>query len=614
MQQSMDASPDEAPTQPGGIRIFGDYALKARCGRGAIGETFLALPLQGPHEGKSVCLKVLRADYEDDEGGRSAAIEALRHEARVTQRLVHPNIAALLDFGAYEDVWWTAFEYIEGANLAQVLARLPRNKGLAQQQVAYVGREVAKALACAHAQDVLHRDIKPQNIMVSGDGRVVLVDFGVAKVHASRARQFTMHVGTRGYWAPEQARGDVLSPATDIYALGLVMLEALTRQAVPRFRFVGGLRSWLARQAFYPSSRLRGVPGEMRPILRRCLHPDPRKRYDSAQALVEELHALAAPGETMVALARKRGRLGLPAVTEAFESSDGTGASSQTTDSDGGDGSTWRVESELAVAQRAVDAVPRLDPSYQDVVADLGRFALRKIMESSESQPPPSVWRQTGLNWLVGIVGVVIGAVWIPAVLKSDIHGGQSLAETAVGETRPGSGQSQVQARVGATQGPVQSPSPLQLPSVVVPALSLPAAQRGGDRTTKPGASDRSRVTTSATRVGRPAAKLASGSARAHKSQKRESASHRTSLQRAQVSAKETTRHVWVVIGAIPDGRVTVDGRDLGWAPVNVKLAKGKHRVVVRINGVREARWIEVGEESSEPFVFDLRTVSPNLH
>jgi serine/threonine-protein kinase len=196
-----------APLAPGSL--IGDYELMYELGRGAIGETFAAQVIAGPRNGQLVCLKVLAQEFRGARSAeRDAAVRYLRHEARVVSQLDHPNIARLLDSGVSGDVWYIAFELVDGANLSEVLA----HGALGAHHVMHLGLELSKALACAHERDVLHRDIKPSNILISTAGEVKLVDFGLAKVNAGAASQFSQHVGTPRYFAPEQIRGDRSRP------------------------------------------------------------------------------------------------------------------------------------------------------------------------------------------------------------------------------------------------------------------------------------------------------------------------------------------------------------------------------------------------------------------
>jgi serine/threonine protein kinase len=202
-----------APFAPGS-RI-GEYEVIRELSRGAVGETFAARAVGGPQEGQIVCLKVLAREFRGVRSAeREAAIKHLRHEARVVSQLDHPNIARLLDSGVAVDVWYLAFELVEGADLSAF-----RPDAFETDHVAHLGLELSKALACAHQRDVLHRDVKPSNILISKTGQVKLVDFGLAKLDAGAASQFSQHVGTPRYMraprSPERRMSSSLAQRAD---------------------------------------------------------------------------------------------------------------------------------------------------------------------------------------------------------------------------------------------------------------------------------------------------------------------------------------------------------------------------------------------------------------
>ncbi|HMI93343.1 MAG TPA: protein kinase, partial [Polyangiales bacterium] len=264
-------------------RTFGDYEIIEPLGRGSVGETFLAKALRGKLDQSVVCLKVLSSHYQSaDRAMRRAAIETLQHEAEVVAELHHPNIAALLDVGVHNDSSYLVFELVHGCNLLDVMAL---RFVLSAKHVAHIGLQVASALACAHGRDVVHRDVKPTNVLLSEAGEVKLVDFGLAKVRAAEASHFTQHVGTPRYWAPEQIRGEPLSPATDVFALGMVLYEAL----------VGVHPFYDDDPAVFRRNVIEATPVrpiseteeccELAAVLDLCLRADPAERFANGTAL-----------------------------------------------------------------------------------------------------------------------------------------------------------------------------------------------------------------------------------------------------------------------------------------------------------------------------------------
>ena len=271
---------------------FGDYVLLDILGQGGTGVAWRARARRGKHADSLVCLKIMGREFQAATGNRRReAIDSLRHEARVVSQLRHPNIARLLDSGAFNDVWFLAFELVEGATLGEVLTVQPLGDGLAPQHARRIGLEVAAALQCAHEHDVLHRDIKPNNILVGIDGQVKLVDFGLAKANARHAADFTVGVGTPRYRAPEQIREEPLGPATDIYALGLVLYELLATVHPFHDDDPVEFRKNVLRGVPQYDLRKLGVPEDLAAIIEGCLRSDPSQRFQSAAALQTALRS-----------------------------------------------------------------------------------------------------------------------------------------------------------------------------------------------------------------------------------------------------------------------------------------------------------------------------------
>lgn len=168
---------------------------------------------------RTVAVKILR-DTSADDAARFA------HEARLLAALDHPHIVRLLDAGVAEDRPWIVLELVEGTTLRDMMGETP----LDAETLTRVGRDIASALAHAHASGVVHRDVKPGNILIAADGTAKLTDFGIAKLADSTATMtLSGHtIGTAAYLSPEQVKGEKVTGAGDVYALGLVLLEALT--------------------------------------------------------------------------------------------------------------------------------------------------------------------------------------------------------------------------------------------------------------------------------------------------------------------------------------------------------------------------------------------------
>ncbi|MEZ6014667.1 MAG: serine/threonine-protein kinase [Planctomycetota bacterium] len=289
--------------------IVGDYSIVRRLGRGGMGDVFLARPVDG---GALVALKLLRRELSDDDDSRRRMLR----EAAALQHLDHPTIARFLAAGESDGLPYLVSEYIEGMSLAAAIraiegvppaelvgAHLGRSlelgetvppifEGRFEEAAARIAREVARALAHAHARGVVHRDVKPSNIMLLHDGRVVLVDFGLASLADSDALTASGHrVGSLPYMAPEDLRGaGAPGPATDIYALGVTLFETCAR----RLPFQQRHPDRLAIEVIHGRRRslresLPQVRAELETVVDCAMALTPERRYPSAEAFAADL-------------------------------------------------------------------------------------------------------------------------------------------------------------------------------------------------------------------------------------------------------------------------------------------------------------------------------------
>ena len=199
--------------------IAGRYELEELVGTGGMSSVFRA---RDRLLERRVALKVLHEHYTDDEG----YVERFRREARVVAQLSHPNIVTVIDRGEDEGRQFIVFELVEGRTLKDLLeeeGRLPVRPALE------IALQVARGLAFAHEHGLVHRDVKPQNVILNGDGRAKVTDFGIARSRDIQGvTQTGMVLGTSNYVAPEQAQGGKVDRATDVYSLGVVLFELLT--------------------------------------------------------------------------------------------------------------------------------------------------------------------------------------------------------------------------------------------------------------------------------------------------------------------------------------------------------------------------------------------------
>ena len=264
---------------------FGRYRVLARLGGGAMGEVLLARDQLLERE---VALKTLTADRLPDPAGRRPAEERFLMEARAIASIDHPNVVRLFDAGRAHHVPYLVMEAVRGPSLA---ARL--DGGLLSPPAARaLGIQMARALEAAHRRGIVHRDVKPTNVLEAEPGVWKLADFGIARLPYSSLTQTGYFVGTPAYAAPESLLGGTTTTASDIYGLGATLYEALC--GTPPHGLVGG-RTMVARVAakVSPPRQIRGdVPAGLEAAILAALDRDPARRPTAAQ-LVELLAAPA---------------------------------------------------------------------------------------------------------------------------------------------------------------------------------------------------------------------------------------------------------------------------------------------------------------------------------
>ena len=280
--------PTQAMPSGGGapVVVASRYRLVTLLGRGGTAEVWRA---EDEALARDVALKLVTVPT-DDSAARAG------EEARLLARLSHPGLVPVYDAGSDERGRpWVVMELVEGETLADTLKRGP----LTSQRAAAVGRSIAEALAYVHGQGLLHRDVKPANILVGNDGRVRLTDFGIARlVDAARVTSTGMMVGTASYLAPEQVAGEPVGPPADVYALGLVLLECLTGQREYAGSTVEVALARLHRPPQVPTTLPAGWPGLLQAMTAR----DPATRPTPAQAAAD-LGQVLAGGEATTVLA-----------------------------------------------------------------------------------------------------------------------------------------------------------------------------------------------------------------------------------------------------------------------------------------------------------------------
>jgi eukaryotic-like serine/threonine-protein kinase len=300
-----------APRVQVGARL-GHYEILSMLGAGGMGEVYLALDTR---LGRKAALKVLPPHISTNQDLMNRFVR----EAQLASRLNHPNIATIYDIAEADGIRFIAMEYIEGATLSAKISG--RQLDLAGALDASI--QIADALAAAHTQGITHRDIKPDNIMIRPDGRVKVLDFGLAKLTepsllADRSNAPTMLsgtatqtgfvMGTVRYMSPEQARGETLDARTDIFSLGIVLYEMVTGSAPFAGRTTSDvIASLLTREIAPPSHQAPAVPGELDRIVAKALRKGREDRYQTMQELMSDLKALQS-GKTAVVNPEPRAR------------------------------------------------------------------------------------------------------------------------------------------------------------------------------------------------------------------------------------------------------------------------------------------------------------------
>ncbi len=262
--------------------VAGRYEVVRRLGSGGMGSVHLA---RDRSLGRDVALKVL---YEGHAGSREF-VERFRREARSAASLSHPNIVAVFDAG--EDgsgAPYMAMEYVPGGTLKE---RIAGRGALTAHEAAGMALQTARALEEAHARRIVHRDIKPENILLTGDGGVKVADFGIARAAEVTAMTQTSQIlGTAGYLSPEQARGEPVGPASDLYSLGVVLYEMLCGDVPFRSESpIATAMQHLTRKPAPLRSLDPGIPEALDAITMRLLAKNPQDRYPDAASLREDL-------------------------------------------------------------------------------------------------------------------------------------------------------------------------------------------------------------------------------------------------------------------------------------------------------------------------------------
>jgi tetratricopeptide (TPR) repeat protein/predicted Ser/Thr protein kinase len=294
---------------PPGLEIGKRYRVIRILGRGGMGTVY---QVQDRQLDRQVALKLIRSEI----GESAAVLERFKREIHLSSQVTHKNVLRVFDLGEAEGVPYLTMQYIEGDDLATLLKK---QKRLPVPRIVAIFRQICEGLGAAHEQGVVHRDLKPQNIMLDPQDHVYLTDFGLAKMlEQSGMTQTGAVIGTPYYMSPEQVKGEQTGPRSDIYSLGIILYEMVTG-AVP---FTGkSVYEVMIQRVQRPPRPAReanpDLPGYLEKILDRCLAMDPEARYQSVPEILIDLDSASFHSSVRFEL-QKRRRIALVAAGIAF--------------------------------------------------------------------------------------------------------------------------------------------------------------------------------------------------------------------------------------------------------------------------------------------------------
>jgi TolB-like protein/Flp pilus assembly protein TadD len=276
-------------------RSLGHYRIVAKLGEGGMGEVYRA---HDERLDRDVAIKVLPELVAQD----PERIGRFEREAKAVAKLAHPNILEIWDYGTDEGVTYSVTELLEGETLRERL----EVSALGWRKAAETGAAIADGMAAAHSAGIIHRDLKPDNIFITSDGRVKILDFGLARdvetaapdeTHSPTVSRYTDPggvMGTAGYMSPEQVRGESADQRSDIFSLGCVLYEMATgRRAFARDTAAETMTAILREEPEEPAAKDTGDAPELQRIVTRCLEKNPGERFQSARDLAFDLRSIS---------------------------------------------------------------------------------------------------------------------------------------------------------------------------------------------------------------------------------------------------------------------------------------------------------------------------------
>jgi len=294
---------------------LGPYEILSPLGAGGMGEVYRA---HDRRLGRDVAIKVLPPAFSSD----AERLQRFEQEAQVISTLSHPNILAMHDVGVQDGMRFLVSELLEGGTLRALIA----DSSLPIRKATEYAVQVANGLAAAHEKGVVHRDLKPDNIFITKDGRVKILDFGLAKLTLAATptnesmtalpdTQPGAVLGTVGYMSPEQVRGQPADRRSDLFSFGVILYEMVSgKRAFPGDSSVEVMNAILKDDPPEISSGKQNVPLPLDRLIRRCLEKSPGERFQSARDLAFALEALSAPTSSSGTMERRRPLRWMPAL------------------------------------------------------------------------------------------------------------------------------------------------------------------------------------------------------------------------------------------------------------------------------------------------------------
>ena len=268
-----------------GVRLNNRYEILERIGRGGMADVYRATD----HKlNRPVAVKVLKKEYREDR----SFVEKFQSEARAAAGLMHPNVVNVYDVGMYKGLWYMVMELVDGITLKDYIVKKGR---LSWKEAVSVSIQVCSGIQAAHQKNIIHRDIKPQNIIISRDGKVKVTDFGIARATTSQTTTTAM-MGSVHYTAPEQARRGMSDRRSDIYSMGIAMYEMVTGHVPFDGDSVVTVALKHIREDIVPPSAYVDIPNSLNQIILKATQKNPDFRYqDMDEMLLDLKHCLLDP-------------------------------------------------------------------------------------------------------------------------------------------------------------------------------------------------------------------------------------------------------------------------------------------------------------------------------